>query len=228
MLSAARTIGPGPCYYPNGGTFGKGPSGKGAEYSTAGRTFACPLGDKRTREAERPGPQYNIPSSLSQQFESHKWSHTAGKFSASERRTMEMGPERSPGPAAYDTRPSPVTEQRKKKLFGSATRFYPSPPVEHTFPGPGAYKVPGSVGGLSPAAHSAPVVAFSKAHLRDGKVIERSPGPIYTATGSVGTQYSSDKISAGKFGFGTASRFPVSGLDLVDHMQAVHRVRVRS
>lgn len=223
---------PGPIYYPKAVGYGKGPRGKGSEYSLATRSFSCPVDDKKTRDVERPGPQYDIPSGLSKQVESHKCSQTAGKFNASERKTFESGDDRSPGPAAYDTRPSPVKEERKKdgkpscKLMGSSPRFYPAAREgKPDLPGPGKYKIAGLVGGTNPAMHSAPVVAFSKADLRDSKAVERSPGPIYTTPGAVGRQCSSEKHTAGKFGFGSASRFPVTGSELVDHMNAVHRVK---
>ena len=100
---------PGPVYFPSPVGYGRGPRGTGNEYTMAGRSFCAPLEQKRTREAERPGPKYMVPSAFTQQFESHKFSSTAGKFNASERKTMEgLGSHRSPGPAAYDTRPSPV------------------------------------------------------------------------------------------------------------------------
>lgn len=222
---------PGPIYSPRGSCFGTGPSGKGSEYVMAPRSFSCSLSEKKTRDADRPGPQYDIPSGLSRQIESHKWSQNTGRFGASERKTFDVGKERSPGPAAYDTRPPPVKEERSAsgkpsaKLMGSATRFFPSPPDDKSYPGPGNYRLKPTVGGMNPSLHSAPVVGFSKACLRDQKMIDRSPGPIYDQNDSVGTQYSSQKRSAGKFGFGTSSRFPATGQELVDHMMSVHRVR---
>ena len=222
---------PGPVYSPKNTCFGRGPSGKGSEFSLATRSFSVSIDDKKTRDSDFPGPQYAIPSGLSKQVESHKWSQNAGKFNASERKTFDVGQERSPGPAAYDTRPPPVREERSAsgkpsaKLMGSAMRFFPSPPEDKGMPGPGTYKLKGSVGGAHPAMQAAPVVGFSKATLRDQKLVERSPGPIYAAAESVGTQYSSAKRSAGKFGFGSSSRFPVTGTELVDHMNAIHRVK---
>jgi len=223
---------PGPIYYPRAVGYGKGPHGKGSEYSLATRSFSCPAEDKKKRDVQAPGPQYDIPSALSKQIESHKSSHTAGKFNASERKTFESGQDRSPGPAAYDTRPSPVKEERRKdgkpgcKLMGSSPRFYPATRTDKPDPpGPGQYKLAATVGGNNAAMHSSPVVAFSKADLRASKLVERSPGPIYTATSAVGKQCSSEKKSAGKFGFGSGSRFPITGSELVDHMNAVHRVK---
>ena len=159
----------------------------------APRSFSCSLSEKKTRDADRPGPQYDIPSGLSRQIESHKWSQNTGRFGASERKTFDVGKERSPGPAAYDTRPPPVKEERSAsgkpsaKLMGSATRFFPSPPDDKSYPGPGNYRLKPTVGGMNPSLHSAPVVGFSKACLRDQKMIDRSPGPIYDQNDSVGT-----------------------------------------
>ena len=222
---------PGPVYYPMARAFGHGPTGKGPVFTLGARYYSSPRSERKTRAEDPVGPQYEIPSSLSKQVESHRTSHNAGKFNASERKTFESGPDRSPGPAAYDTRPKKVKEvrnadgQRSARFMGSALRFYPAPPADTAFPGPGQYRLKAATGGHHPTMDSPPVVAFSKAHLRDTKFVERSPGPIYTAAGSVGIQCSSDKRSAGKFGFGTSSRFPLTGSELVDHMMAVHRVK---
>ena len=222
---------PGPIYLPKPKGYGKGPSGKGAEFSLAKRSFSVPLSEKKKREIDYPGPQYDIPGGLAKQVESHKCSFNAGKFPTGERKTFDTGGERSPGPAGYDTRPPPVKEERSKdgkpsaKFMGSGLRFYPSPSIEKGYPGPGAYKLQQTVGGKNAAMMSSPIVAFSKATLRDQKMVERSPGPVYEVHGAVGTQVSSAKRTAGKFGFGTASRFPTTGAELVDHMNAVHRVR---
>jgi len=221
---------PGPIYEPKPVWFGHGPKGRGSEYVMGGRSFSCSIEDRKTREADRPGPQYDIPSGISRQVESHKCSQTAGKFNASERKTFDVGSERSPGPM-YDIRPGPIKEEkgangkRSAKLMGSAIRFFPNPSPEKGMPGPGTYKNLATVGGAHPALNSAPVTAFSKATLRDEKPSFRSPGPIYELTGAVGTQHSSAKRTAGKFGFGSSSRFPATGTELVDHMNAVHRIR---
>ena len=84
----------------------------------------------------------------------------------SERITMAMSAERSPGPAAYDILDKPI-RQGKVKLMGTAHRFYPEPDHNLCIPGPGQYKLSNMVGGRSPDKPSQPIVAFSKAHLRN-------------------------------------------------------------
>ena len=72
---------------------------------------------------------------------------------------------------------------------------------------------------------SAPVVGFSKAQLRNQKMLERSPGPIYTAVSGVGKQVSSELHTPARYGFGSSSRFPLTGDELVDHMRSMHRIK---
>lgn len=213
---------PGPIYMPASKNFGKGNSGKGSEFSMASRSFSAPWEEKKTREAERPGPKYMVPDSVGVQIESHKTSSGSGKFNASERKTMDEPPEASPGPAAYDTIRKPVGESRVKGM-GTGQRFFDD--FMRPYPGPGQYKMVSMVGGYVPDKPSQPVVAFSKAQLRNQKEYVRSPGPVYKIVPAVGKQVSSALRSPAMYGFGTSSRFPASGEDLREHNMKVHKIK---
>ena len=168
-----NSISPGPIYYPKGVSFGAGPAGTGAEYSIASRSFSVPCDSRKTKEAEMPGPKYGVPGSVGSQVESTKPSYASGKFNASERKTMVLPPERSPGPAAYDIRDKPVKSSKKRSGLGTSERFYGNGPK--AYPGPGQYKLCSMVGGSAPDKPSQPVVAFSKAQLRDSKCDSQPP-----------------------------------------------------
>lgn len=136
----------------------------------------------------------------------------------------------SPGPAAYDFGGGVGVQSDSRKNtnasygMGTQERFMESAGAAASMaaPGPGAYTLRSSQGRQVVSTKSSlPINSFPRAD-RD-RVSEKvyigpkqqmafwgrnSPGPaVYSPTGSVGTQVSSAKPSAAKFGFGTASRF---------------------
>ncbi len=224
---------PGPVYYPKMCWYGLGPGGKGSEY-TMRPSHRCSFDDKKTTQAERPGPKYMLPSSVGYQVESTKRSFNAGKFSACPRKTITMGPTRSPGPAAYDLTSiglRTVAGNRRSVLplktgMGSAQRFFTED--QTAYPGPGEYKIPTAVGGYAPDKKSQPIAAFSKGE-RSTKLPEpNSPGPVYMVVPAIGPQVNSQLKSPAKYGFGTSSRFQCTSEENRRHIEALRVINPKT
>jgi hypothetical protein len=151
---SATSNSPGPVYYPNLAFIGEGPLGTGPLYSMRA-SHRVSQADCRTTQSERPGPKYMLPTGLGKQWESTKRSLGAGKISQAPRKTVDTGPERSPGPAAYNReslglktvlRNRPGAAELKTGM-GGAQRFFNSETRTSVVPGPGAYALPNAVGG---------------------------------------------------------------------------------
>ncbi len=192
------------------------------------------VAEKKTTQMERPGPKYVLPTGLGGQVESTKRSANSGRFSECPRKTIELGPSRSPGPAAYDltsiglktvSRDRSQIGDSKMGMGGGARRFFDGDGFTKRSPGPGQYLLPSAVGGDHPAIHSNPVFAFSKGERspRSGGA-PHSPGPVYMVVPAVGPQVSSRLRTPAKYGFGTSSRFPVSRGENRAHQDALQRI----
>jgi len=235
---------PGPVYKPDDAWFGKGPHGIGPEYSMRA-SHRFPLNERNTKQVLFPGPKYMMPKGLGRQAESTKRSFNTGKFSNCPRHTMDPGPERSPGPAAYNREAlGLVTVARamepNKKLttgMGGATRFYERETRTGTVPGPGQYALPSAIGGKAlPHKSAPPCFPFGKdgarhAHsIKDPAMVDPcSPGPAakYKINAACGNQASSARPTSAQYGFGTSSRFPCSPEDNRSHLEALQRIKRR-
>jgi len=234
---------PGPVYNPDDWWFGSGPHGIGPEYSLRA-SHRAPLEMRATKQVIFPGPQYKIPTCLGVQYESTKRSFGAGKISLCPRRTMDPGPSRSPGPAAYDrTSLGCQTIAKAKKVpahittgMGGAPRFFNKETRTGAVPGPGAYAIPTCIGGTTPDLAMKPVFPFGKDNARHvhsmktGAADPCSPGPAakYKHLTAFGAQSSDKRPSSAAYGFGTGSRFPCSTEENRAHreaLMAVHRQR---
>ena len=108
--------------------------------------------------------------------------------------------------------------------MGTSERFFydNSGQIERAPPGPGTYTLPSSQGKqLTSNKPSYPISSFPRADRdRTATTVylgpkqqqsfwgRNSPGPaVYSPTGAVGSQVSSEKPNVPKFGFGTADRF---------------------
>ena len=233
-------ISPGPVYYPNLAFIGNGPNGKGVEYGMRG-SYRVSIEEKKTTQAERPGPKYMLPSGLGRQYDSTKESLAGGAMARGPRKTIDTSKfpgKDSPGPAAYNRETlglQTVVRQRKAAPvatgMGGAQRFFSSENRTQRVPGPGQYPIPQSIGGRGmPHKDAAPVYAFSKAS-RDSKAslpqpAHDSPGPVYKLKPSVGgNQVDARRPSSAQYGFGTGSRFPVSAEENRAHLEQVKRVK---
>jgi len=230
--SSAMEASPGPIYYPDLASFSYGPHGLGAEYSIRG-SFRVPIEEKHTTQNERPGPKYSLPQSIGKQYESTKRSFNAGKISTAPRITVDYGPDRSPGPAAYERGAEGLQTLARQRGrvgksgtgMGCAQRFFDNPSASKAIPGPGAYKLPKSVGGMHPSNKSMPVYSLSKSTRDFDYNTGASPGPIYKLKAAVGTQVSSAMRSSAQFGFGTGSRFPVAPEENRQHLEMIRRMK---
>ena len=235
-------LSPGPIYLPKDDWFGPGPHGIGPEF-TMRPSHRVSIIDKKTTQAERPGPKYMLPNGLGKQVESTKRSFNVGKFSNSRRDTIAALPIDSPGPAAYNRGSLGLkTLARQEKVrekgtgMGGADRFFNKATRTGYVPGPGAYKQPTSVGGMHPSNKSMPVFAFGKdgarhAHsVKDPSIVDPcSPGPhaTYKINSALGTQFLAARSTSAQYGFGTGSRFPVSPQENREHLEAIKKVRKR-
>jgi len=200
---------------------------------------------RNTKQILFPGPKYTMPNGLGRQPESTKRSYTLGKFSTQPRNTLGSGPERSPGPAAYDrdalglVTVARAREPNKKITtgMGAAARFFDSETRTGSVPGPGRYQLPEAIGGKAlPNKASQPVFAFGRDDARHVHSIKEgtndgcSPGPgaKYTLRASCGGQVSSLRPTSAKYGFGTSSRFPVPPDENRAHQEALMRIQNRS
>lgn len=233
-----NTPSPGPVYMLDSKYFGSGPNGRGSEFGVQG-SHRYPISERMTMFSNPPGPQYDIPTGLGKQVESTKRSFGAGKISQCPRKTMDAGPERSPGPAAYDRASiGCVTVARQKKDanlttgMGAAPRFFDKETRTGSVPGPGAYKIPSCIGGTAPDLKMKPVFPFGKDEARHvhsmktGAVDPCSPGPAakYGLASGFGEQHLGARKSMPKYSFGTASRFPCSPEENRQHRVQVQRV----
>jgi len=222
---------------------GTGPKGIGSEYSFR-PSHRVALEQRTTKQVFFPGPQYEIPTCLGVQHESTKRSYGAGKISLCPRKTIDNGPERSPGPAAYDrTSLGCVTVAKQKKPglgpatgMGGAERFFNRETRTGAVPGPGAYKIPTCIGGTTPDLPAKPVFPFNKddaRHVHSSRIFSPdpcSPGPHakYKTAGAFGQQASDKRPSSAAYGFGTGSRFQCSAEENRQHreaLMAMHRAR---
>lgn len=231
---------PGPIYKYSMNFLSEGESGMGPEYSIR-PSFRAPYADKKTTQADRPGPKYNMPNGLGKQVESTKRSFNVGKFSESKRITFSGLQPDSPGPAAYDRGALGLkTVARQEKIremgkgMGCAERFFNKETRTGAVPGPGAYKLPSSIGGNHPSNHSKPVFAFGKDGARHAHSIEDpsivdpcSPGPHakYGQPTALGVQASGHMKTMPRYGFGTSSRFPVSPQENREHQEQVKKIK---
>jgi hypothetical protein len=233
---------PGPIYYPDDRSFGHGPHGVGPEFSILG-SHRAPIEERLTKQVVYPGPQYMLPDGLGRQVISTFRSFNVGKFSEAPRKTMDPGPERSPGPAAYNRESLGLTTVVRQHGvaplttgMGSAERFFDKATRTGAVPGPGAYKLPTSIGGNHPANPSKPNFAFSKGDARQQHSMKTnvpdpcSPGPAakYQINASVGRQALSTRATAGKFGFGTATRFPCAPEENQQHREILGKIKKRA
>jgi len=232
-------LSPGPIYYPDLAAFGEGPHGTGVEYSMRG-SYRVPEEEKKTTQAERPGPKYMLPPTIGRQVESTKRSQQAGLMSQCPRHTIDVSKfpgKDSPGPAAYNRGAlglTTVARQRKNPPLttglGTGARFFNKESRTGAVPGPGQYPMPPSIGGKGlPHKPAKPCFGFSRSD-RDAAppVMGCSPGPNYTLKQSVGVQVDSKRPSSAKFGFGTGSRFPVSAEERRQHVEALKAIKRRS
>ena len=229
---------PGPIYRPDDKYLGPGPHGIGKEYSLS-PSHRFPISERNTKQVFFPGPEYTIPTALGPQAESTKRSYGAGKISMCPRKTIDTGPDRSPGPAAYDRASlGCVTVARAKKVhdlrtgMGGAERFFNRETRTGIVPGPGNYKIPTSIGGATPDLDSKPVFAFGKDHARHvhsmktGASDPCSPGPHakYKTASAFGKQALGARPSSAMINFGTSSRFPCSPEENREHREALMRI----
>jgi hypothetical protein len=232
---------PGPIYRPDDVFLGPGPHGIGPEYSLR-PSHRAPREQRATKIAENPGPIYMVPTCLGVQWESTKRSFGAGKISQCPRKTMDPGPDRSPGPAAYDRTSLGLKTQTGAKRgekpphiksgMGSAERFFNKETRTGTVPGPGAYKIPTCIGGTAPDIHMKPVFPFNKddaRHVHSSRIFSPdpcSPGPHarYKIATAFGAQALGRRPSSAAFGFGTASRWQASPEENREHRVALTAV----
>mmetsp|Transcript_22119 Transcript_22119/g.73389 ORF Transcript_22119/g.73389 Transcript_22119/m.73389 type:complete len:250 (-) Transcript_22119:216-965(-) len=213
---------PGPIYRPNLKFAGKGPNGRGPEFSIPPRTFHVRIQEKKTTQDSAPGPKYTTPQSVGRQVESTFRQQPIVRFSTSKRITMGALPTSTGdvGPGAYDHEGKEVQRRKlkdqanvalHKKGWGGAPRFYSDRVVKQ--PGPGQYTLPPSIGGKNPQLKSAPTHVIGTGERSGRKHLAQmgrdTPGPAY----AIGRQGLKKEPVAS---FGTAARWKPSDLTVED------------